>query len=84
MKTVKEALIEAGRHLRARWEAHSELTDGAARAGVAVAETVNALDCDPMLRAKIVEAIMQRSHIRMSTLAGVVQFWKEMIESQTD
>ena len=83
MKTVHEVLVAMGPLIEQRWDVHSELTDGAARAGVAVAESMNALSIGTALQMKVVDAIMKRPAFP-NYREGLVQWFKDTIYANRD
>lgn len=80
MKTVYEVLVAAGPHLEDGWNKHSEITDGAARAGVVAAETLNAMQLDPILQMQVASIIMAVPQLP-NYLDGLKQVWKDLIEA---
>jgi hypothetical protein len=80
MKTVLEVLEEMGPRIEVLWDVHSEIKDGAARAGVAVAEAMNALDIGTELQLKVVDAIMKRPAFP-NYREGLLQWFKDTLDA---
>lgn len=78
MRTVYEVLQAMGPEIERQWDRHSEITDGAARAGSAVAESMNALSIGTTLQMQVVDAIMKRPAFP-NHREGLVRWLKDTI-----